>query len=94
MHNYEAYGPSSKCSDDGEGGPMANAVYEINNGYYTFYCLITSILFLFFYPKMNQINLNSYSNYIQIYHTYTKDAGKIWLGKTGLSKTLKETVVS
>ena len=37
VHNYKAYGPSPNCADDGEGGPMANAVYEINNGYYIFY---------------------------------------------------------
>ena len=27
--SYDKYGSSSKCNDDGEGGPMANDVYEI-----------------------------------------------------------------
>ena len=29
---YNKYGPSSECSDDGEGGTEANEVYEILNG--------------------------------------------------------------
>ena len=31
-HNHEHYGPSSDCSEDGEGGTFANDVYEINKG--------------------------------------------------------------
>ena len=29
--SYDKYGPSSDCKDDGEGGPMANDVFEIKN---------------------------------------------------------------
>jgi hypothetical protein len=28
-YQYKKYGPSTACSHDGEGGPMANSVYEI-----------------------------------------------------------------
>ena len=29
---YKKYGPSTECSDNGEGGLWANNVYEIENG--------------------------------------------------------------
>ena len=32
--SHEIYGPSSECRSDGEGGPMANEVYEIQTGRY------------------------------------------------------------
>ena len=33
-NKYKKYGPSSDCSSNGEGGPLANHVYEIENGKY------------------------------------------------------------
>lgn len=38
VYDHKKYGKSLDCSNDGEGGTMTNAVYEIN-GYYVFYCL-------------------------------------------------------
>ena len=32
--SYRRYGPSIDCSSNGEGGPYANNVYEIQNGKY------------------------------------------------------------
>ena len=32
--SYRRYGPSIDCSSNGEGGPFANNVYEIQNGKY------------------------------------------------------------
>ena len=32
--SYRRYGPSIDCSSNGEGGPYANNVYEIQNGNY------------------------------------------------------------
>ena len=35
--SHQIYGPSSDCKNDGEGGPMANEVYEIPSGNYLNY---------------------------------------------------------
>ena len=37
--SYDKYGSSSDCNDDGEGGPMANDVYEIRDRKYLLYII-------------------------------------------------------